>query len=240
MLVWRFFGIWPETNDGYLYIVIAIIAHALFSFTFTVCMLLSIGTAANAVEIADILLIAATFICTSTKAVILIVNRKVFLKALELFKELEIGTDTCPEEQDILLKASKSASRVWLMYSALGYTAVSSAVIGPFINGHVLVYPSVYPFDWESSRTCYYLTLTYQAISNYFILIIMLTIDTYGPVMFLFLSTYLNILRLRLETAGSIMPPLSNVPDAQVNLEHYRATVLGQCGNYHQLCLKYE
>lgn len=199
---WRIWGIAPRSSDGLRYRVLSTIVHSVIWF-FITCQWLSLINAGTIPEIIDVIILATTFVLAYIKAAIAQIHRKKINDIVLVMKHLELGTAERPMEQECLREAENRSRFLYKLMAGVCFAGVTLFSIQPLLNGHQLMYTSLYPFDWDATRTRYYATFFFQVTCNYFIVAVIPAVDTYGPAMWSFLAAYIDVLRSRLHNLGS-------------------------------------
>lgn len=196
---WRLWGILPKPTDIFTYRVYSVLVHSII-WIFLTCFVLSPIEAQGFSDIIIVVNFATTLILAYVKAACLRYNWKKFNVILSLMDQLD--TTETQTEQDFLIKAEVRAQMLYTVMTRFCLFSVSVYVIPPLINGE-LMFPALYPFDPFVSRLRYYMTFLFQSVCNNFIVLMLPSIDTYGPAMWFFLTAYIDILLNRLERLGS-------------------------------------
>lgn len=230
--LWRFCGLLPRPNDNPLYTLYSRTMH-LNSMLFVGFILLSFRAATSLADCIQVLLLSTTFVLIIVKAFIFRTNYARVLDTLRLMRKLELTTVDRPTERKLLRGCYGWCRRMLVLMSFFCYFGCLSIAIEPLMGGEKLIYPSLYPFDWLSSRTLYYVTFFYQVFSNVTIVVFFPTADVYGPVMYLHLATYVEILCGRLQELGGCGGEMMGGGRGDVNRQE-----LIECVKYHSMCLR--
>lgn len=196
---WRLWGILPRSENSTSYRVGLIVVHSLV-WIFLACFVLSLTEAQSLSDIIVVLNFATTLILMYIKAACLRHNLPNINIILDLMDQLD-NVDN-PKEQQFMQEADKRSKLLYNLMARFGIFGVTCFTIPPLLNGQ-LMFPALYPFDWNASRPIYLLTFLYQSCCNNFVIFLIASIDTYGPAMWSFLTAYIDILRNRLENLGS-------------------------------------
>lgn len=220
---WHLWGILPHSTDNYFYRISSLLVHSTV-WIFLACFLLSLTQAPNLYDFIMVVNFSTTLVLAYIKAACLIRNMSKINQILSLTDQLD--NVHAPSEQERLQKAdtrSRLLYDVMVRFCIFGLTVY---IVPQLIKGEMM-FPALYPFEWNTSLIRYVLTFLFQSVCNNFIICLMPSIDTYGPAMWSFLTAYIDILRDRLDRLG-----YNNESENVCNVE------LKECVRYHINLLK--
>lgn len=198
---WRIWGVLPQSTDGNSYKIVSFVVHCVLWF-FITCIWLSLVNAETVADVIDIFILATTFVLAYIKTAISLIHKRKINDIVLLVKHLEVNTANRPIEQNCLREAEKRSRNLYYLMIGVCFTGVAVFNAQAFVN-RTLTFKSLYPFDWDTTPTRYYLTLLFQVTCNYLTVFVIPCVDTYGPAMWSFLASYIDILRNRLSKLGS-------------------------------------
>lgn len=247
LFIWRVCGVWPLPNDHIVYKVYSVLIHFVVSILFNGSILATLIRHHKWADIVVCLMPATTTVLTSIKMLLLVRNQPKFFAMFAIMKRLEAydSFEThANQERLIFSKALRSSFILLGFISASSYSAITFAFLRAFFSDEkIFLWPGAFPFDYESDDRLYYFALFFQYTCNLYVGLIYTSVDIYGPVLYIVLTVYLDMLGLRLQHIGS--DHASNVE--RTSAGHNKSLTeqtkaedeLRICIEYHNLCLEY-
>lgn len=250
ILVLRYSGVWPDKEDSCLcytaYTIIIILVCFLF---FPIGIWRSLIISDTLSDFIFKLPPSIYPVFLSTKTISLIYKKRSFRKLFDLLAELEEAAAQTIEEKNAIKKSQFEAKCLFIGIGVINalYTT-GNAFLAITNDERKLMWPSVYPFNWENSLLLYYLTLSLQYFVTMYFALITMPLEINGPACFIMLSTFLNILGKRLSCLGGHELEMSyvkhdkNVTSATINQKRIKdqlnLSAIIECIKLHKLCIK--
>lgn len=240
----RLAGLWPLPTDPPALRYIAHIFHLISFVLFNGLMLASLPMATTMDDVIETLLPSITTVVISLKAWLMMRNREQLqhlFRITERLEEIRLGssdTVSAAAEQSCLRRAGRSFRRLLVgmsgfCYSAILWRIVSTIWLQPQRR---LLWRSWFPFDWERTALGYRTALGFQIVCNVYIGVLYSTVDTFGPMAYGTLASFLDVLAMRLQRLGT--EDKSKKPyERPTSNRAERALV--ECVCYHTWCLAY-
>lgn len=237
---WHYIGLWslPSQPRRPWYTVYSVLANFIALFVFNVCILLSVLIANNIEDIIETLVIAASTVSALVKALIFLSTRRDVSRLLDVMKLVEATSITSPDEQSILLAAKRKsvmATAIFTLNTVIAIVILFSSTL--LQHERVLMWPSLYPIEWQSDNFCYAIAMCFQVVCTFFIGSMIIICDMWRATAFFLMAGFLDVLRGRLQCLGFYnVEDLKEVNLMKINMHEEE---LVDCVEYHLLCIKY-
>ena len=200
--IFKIYGAWPIEKIGRAKWFLSIPTYILLT---TFCTLLLIQLPKSSYEEAiEALMSFIVLIFYLFQIILLRINHK---KLASLLKTMNIIENTYLRDTDLDI-LSKKLNTSKLLYKVLG-TAYIMAMTFLFLtafldSNYVLVFPSHFPYDYTDPArpVIYYCTILYQYFICIYAVVVCSVLNSYGPMLYSVLTTYLRILGLQINDIG--------------------------------------
>lgn len=161
---------------------------------------------------------------------------------MHIMKRLETQTAFSPHEWSILLATKRKSSLA--TYIFVYSTQITLAVL--LLNALIqtkrsLLWPSIYPIDWQANIAWYVLALVFQVVCTFHIIMPLIFVDMWRVAAFFLLDGFLDVLRGRMQGLGwSTSANLQKFHVVMVASKQHRLheKELIDCVKYHLLYLR--
>lgn len=242
-LIWYCLGIWYPESQRRWYIVYSVCVNFTVQIMFNLGLLLSVLVADNVDEIIKSLMFALTSVTLVIKAIIFIASGQDIRQLIAIMKRLETISVTNPKERFILNAAQRKGALSTAIFTTGAIVVVSMIILNTFFQPkRALMFPSLYPIDWQTNTACYLLALSYQLICTIFISTMLIAVDMWRAASIFMLAGFLDVMRGRMQQLG--WSKVKYPEEAQVVMvnkyqNRFHEKELIDCIKYHVLCLKY-
>lgn len=246
VFIWRLFGIWPHPADGMWYKLYGHTVHATMLLLIAgMCM--TIPVASTNQELSNSILWLMEFSTLVCKGACVMSSRRRCEELMVLLFQLERTSASSEHEQRVLARPRVIATR---LVTAMIANAVSGALLAYVYavlqSESVLVWPTVQPFNCNRHSVLYLVICTFQFFTVVAYDFVISTANNYGPVMFMMLSSHLDVLGMRMERLGYDTKTFAVSVDAAVKVDTFHDQYIGrqleveliECIEYHKLCLR--
>lgn len=234
MTIWRFFGLRTYATDSLTYKIYTRLLHFIFGLIFYGCVCANVLNPQTDEELSLLGTSIVVITVTLIKARCIMQNQQLCEKLMQLMNTLEKDIDG--DEELYIWRARQNAKKAFV---SLGGSALICGILFGLYAAvqpeNSLIWPSVYPFDWQQNKRIYWAVLVLQFCYTMFYELLMTTSNTYGPSMFMLLTAYFEVLGLRLSRLGR-----SRVADEAYHDNDISEKELISCIKYHNLCFKYD
>lgn len=202
IMIFKFFGLWPSENPSiwsrlYSFFVITVI---LIGFPGT--LIASMLFVNSLQQIVDILVITSSLAMAGIKGVNVFYQKR---KLIEIFKIIEKLDQDC--EFDIeqkyfkdIFKESKLVFRFFMCAYLVACSFLGTQSVMSKRGQGLWSSTSLFPFKFAENETLFFIVLIHQGISNFCIVIIDATVDTYAVILSNILGGHVEVLGLRLRS----------------------------------------
>lgn len=228
--IWRYCGLWSMHGDWNVYKVYSILARFLCFVVFNLLMFLSLPDARSLDDVMEVLLPLTTTVLTSIKATLILYNRESIRKLFVIGKQMESTIIDNPEEQAILIKATRQTRKLLIIVIGVAFfTIIYQFLQSVMSEQRKLMWKAWMPFEWEhtDSNVPRMAASSFQLVCNLYHGFMYTTFNPFGPYLYRQLAGNLNILANRLRNLG-------NDKDSKEVVERK----LIRCVEYHRLCLQ--
>lgn len=242
ILLWQFCGLWPPKHNPNWYRIYGFIFYLIFFILFPLSLIIKLFFVDNFNELIETMLPCFSVALASVKGFNVFMKQIKFFELFDVMEKLDVAVQTT--EQRLILKNVLNSSQNLFNLSCFFYVlSLTSAFIAVFrADERILIWPSWYPFDWKTNDYIYYTILMYQYISNFFVVLIDSSVDSYGAGLNNVLGGHIDILGVRLKNIPSNM--LNN--DTQIKstkiksnndaVEINNSKIFIKCIEDHKLC----
>lgn len=237
---WHYIGLWslPSQPRRPWYTVYSILANFIALFVFNVCILLSVLIANNIEDIIETFVIAASTVSALVKALIFLAGRRNVSQLLDVMKQVEATSITSPVEQSILLAAKRKsflATAIFTLNTVIAIVILfSNTLLQP---QRALMWPSLYPIEWQSDNVYYGIAMFYQVVCTFFIGSTIIICDMWRATAFFLMAGFLDVLCGRMQRLGYFKEEdLEEIQLLEINVHEAQ---LVECIEYHLLCIRY-
>lgn len=169
------------------------------------------------------------------KSICTFYNRETLLKLFDLLEKLENEAIHSKQEKQILQRSLHNTKYLFVGLGSLNMASVTGLLLLVLLNSERgLIWPALYPFDWQGNAYSYYAILTAQYVTSMHYSLLVFAIEVYGPSLFILLSSFLEILGNRLRALGTSNTSMSNWNNEE-KLRYNEHEMIG-CIKLHQLC----
>lgn len=201
----KVYGLWPPRNNSIPYNIWSIIVAMFLYIVHSLFKLSSVLFVSSVDDLTRVLLISSAVLTVSTKAFIVRLNNDTFVELIDFMEDMDrvIKFSEYQRYFEPLIKKSKI---VFTCFTGFSYMCLISLI-------HQLmstppeekIYLSTYYYPYESLRQpkVYLGGLVYEAIANFFFVIIFVALNFYGVMMMCILVGYIKILCEHLRSFGN-------------------------------------
>ncbi|XP_039962547.1 odorant receptor 2a-like isoform X1 [Bactrocera tryoni] len=174
----------------------------LFPIYYPLCFTVESFLADNLNDFCEVIYIAMADMTLNIKFLTLFIVRRQLLELRPILKRLDARAKT-EEEMNVLQEGIDSAKKCFLIILRLFYSAfVTSQLMVIFSDEPRLMYPAWYPFDYQASRTKFWMAYGYQTIGFLVQCTQACSVDTYPQAYMRVLTAHIRALSLRIERIG--------------------------------------
>lgn len=235
--MFRLCGWLPLSDDGPYYRLFSIVM-TVTNIVFVACILATLKNVKTIAEAVEILMSLSSMVLAFVKALIFRQNMSRIKDAHRLIAKLHIGVDESTEERDLVKKAHRDARTVEKLIVVPYYMGCILNATTVLLDGHSLLYPSLFPFDWDATRTTFYATFAFQMLGQVWSSSLLSATDTTAPMLYGYLIAFLDILCLRLKAFGHGRRSADDKRIPKANSEALTELELRECVLYHLKCLE--
>lgn len=243
-LSWHFLGLWslPIQHSRRRYKVYSILANFTTLIIFNTGIVLSLLIAKSIDEIIDTLLVAASSLTAIIKVILFVTSRRDIVNLFEIMKRLEAISVIDSRERSILLDAQRKSALTTIFFACSSGFVISIIMLNSIYKWD-LMWPSLYPINWQSNYIWYIVAMIFQLVCTIFIAAMTVSVDMWRAAAFFLLAGFFDVLRGRLQRLGwNISEDLKTgqIMTVRVNQNHrLHEKELIDCVKYHLLCLRY-
>lgn len=230
IFIWRLAGIWPQPNDWLVYRVYAVFAFVVASLVFNVTLMLNLVEHHTVDQTVATLLPATTTVMTTVKVCLHLINQRRIERMFALMRDLELRLEMSTHPQVIERTVLRSRNLLFVL-SCAAYSAITMAALIAVLNGHRLMWPTWFPWDWEHSALRQLALVGFQYVTNLYIGMLYTTLNTYAPVLYMILTAYLEILGEQLRSIGQRK-------SAETGFSGEEMGRLRKCYEEHKMCIR--
>lgn len=246
----RILGIWPKNSDtGYWYRGYFMCIILLNFILIPISMWLSLTKIESIDDFCEAMIPSFYSTLVGIKAICIYFNRKKFMKLFDLFEQLERAAIHSKDENRIMENNLSIIKYIFVGFGVTAFAGVNGVMLYHLFNDdRILLWPAIYPFDWQQNAWRYYAVLALQYVSTMHYNIFAMANEAQGPSLFILLTTFLDILGKRLCSIGAndehemvvgmpiiVIPRKKNIEENQRSAERE----LIECAKLHQLCIEY-
>lgn len=242
-LTWYWLGIWYLPSHSRWYTVYSVFANFSVLIMFNLGLVLSVLVADNMDEIIKSLMFALTSVTLIIKAIIFVASGQNIRQLIDLMKRLEAVSVNSPKERSILIATQRKGALATQILTSGAIVVVAMIFLNIFFQPkRALMFPALYPIDWQTNNFCYLLAMSYQVICTIFISTMVIAVDMWRTTAIFLLAGFLDIFRGRMQTLG--WSKVEHLEEGQLisvrtNQNRIHEKKLRDCIKYHLLCLKY-
>lgn len=238
-LAWHYIGLWslPTHRRRPCYTVYSVLANFIALFVFNVCILLSVFIASNMEDIVETFVIAASTVSALVKALIFLACRPDVSRLLDVMMQVEATSVTSPDELTILLAAKRKSVLATSIFTLNTVIAIVILFVNTLLQPErALMWPSLYPIEWQSDNTYYAIAMIFQVACTFFIGSTIIICDMWRTTAFFLMAGFLDVLRGRMQRLGFIN--VEDLKDIQLLEIDAHEQQLVECIKYHLLCIR--
>lgn len=237
---WYCIGLWslPSQPRRSWYTVYSIISNFIALFVFNVCILLSVLIANNIGDIVETFVIAASTVSALVKALIFLACRRDVSRLLDVMKQIEATSVNSPGELSILLAAKRRSVLATACFTINTVIAIVILFLNTLLQPkRALMWPSLYPIEWQSDDVYYAIVMIFQVGCTFFIGSTIIVCDMWRATAFFLIAGFLDVLRGRMQRLGYYN--VNDLEEVQLLEKDVHEKELVECIKYHLLCIKY-
>lgn len=200
LFFFRVTGLWPHEDSGRLYYYFGVVFQFIFSFAYTIFMLINLFMLDNVVEITANLYMALTELALFVK----IANFFVRIDAMqEMFRSIQSFQLDSIEEEHLINRRLKFFLKISIYYYGCANMAVVTSMISTLLSTEVkLPFYGWYVVDWRENRQHYWAVFAYQIIGMYITANLNITIELFPMLLMYMASVQMEILGRRMRKIG--------------------------------------
>lgn len=246
MRLWRLCGYWPRSTYTTLYYCYSIVLHIIVSFLLTFSIFMSLTQATRMDDVTEIAMPGIVSVVTTIKGFLIYRNRKYISKLFGIMQAMEATGQgqkaaqmwDVDKEQAILNGAQKICTNMLIAILVCTNLCITMCFILPFFRkGRILMWPALFPWNWQESLLLYYLTNVGLFAMSLFHGFMMSTGDVYGPALYIFLGAHFDILGLRLRNLGKRSAECVGKPNELEEASRSEMELI-ECVKYHLMSMK--
>lgn len=231
-LVLKICGAWPIAKFGRFQWIHTIFVFV-FYISFNMLMVLYLPNASY-IDLIETINSLAITIFIIFQLIMVRINYNKFVHVFEMMQTIERNY-LSDKDLDILTKKSKFTNLLHVVLTFVYVSAMTIALFTAFINDdYVLVFPSYFPYDYTDRNRpgVYYCTILYQYFSSLFSSFACAALNSYGPVLYTILTTYLRLLGMKVRAVGweQSRSKERNTKTNEIKLEN--------CAKLYKLCIR--
>lgn len=202
--IFKICGLWPSENSSIYYKILIIFYNVTVNIGFPISKIIC-GLWINSVDAAvDYLLIASSITVAAIKAINVLSKRNKFIQLFDVMKKLDQSI-TCKEYVEIFQQKCQHSDNLFfitLVSYFMSWICLAIQVImsKPADRMWSSTYP--YPSEFLHHQTIYGAGIIFQAIANFFIVLVDVAVDTYGPSLLHILGGHIEVFGKRLKALG--------------------------------------
>lgn len=243
-LLWHYLGLWslPIHRRNSWYSAYTILSNLTILNMFNLCVILSLLVAENIGDIIETLMVTASTLTGIIKVLLFNASRSDIWQLFAIMKRLEASSVISLEGRSIILAAKHKSMLSTALLSANLFVMIVVLTLTAILK-RTLIWPSLYPFNWQTNCIWYAVAIIYQLICSFFFVTLFVALDMWRAAAFFLLAGILDVLRGRMQRLG-YSEANKGFKDitfvmSHVNWNHLHERKLIGCIKYHLLCLKY-
>lgn len=199
----RFVGLWlpPKTQRSPYYTAYALTFLFVFSFWYTLCMVVNIFLLSNVADMTTVLFMSLNEVSLFIKVVYFFMQNRKIQQLMGKLNEFDVEN---ADERKLISDRIAFFWKVNLFYYIIANWATSTTEVASlFADETMLPFPGWYPgLDWQHNRTHYWIVFIYQCTGMCITCNMSMSVDMY-PCFFLYMiSVELSILGRRIRALG--------------------------------------
>lgn len=199
--VFKFTGLWTPIDRSILYAIWSTFCIVMVYLGYPISQLITLFYVNTVTTAVDRLVMTSTIVMAAIKALNVLTKRRTFMKLFHLMTDLD-DTITPKEHEAVFKGIFRDSNRLFVLFF-VNYIVAWICVDFQSImsDPERKLYPSTYFFQNEflNQRPIYVGVMVYQAISNLFLIISAIAVDTYGSSLLHILGGHIDLLHRRLQ-----------------------------------------
>ena len=195
------FGLWwPKKRLATLYQVFGLIFQTVFSFLYTMFMLINLVMLTDMNKLANSMYMPLTELALFFKIANFFYRNRLMQGLLQTVNEFVLESD---DEIELVKRKITGFFRVLIYYFiCVNWAGLNADVSALAAKDPQLPFPAWYPVDWSHNRRDYWIAFTYQAIGMIISSNLNITIELFPIFMLFIISVKIDILGMRLQKLG--------------------------------------